>query len=146
MKVVTWKGKGPSIGKCLTTERRLSPSHTVYSVTKTTVDLARQVFTLEKVKCDWHDATHSTSVSFSHRDRLRIQKRTYTLHQKRQQEPTSAPTTTKVVGEGSTPSISFPAAPTATTGLPSSATKSLDKHYIDQKIFPPDIPAADMFM
>ncbi|KAB8261230.1 hypothetical protein BDV32DRAFT_121925 [Aspergillus pseudonomiae] len=146
MKVVTRKGNGPSIGKCLSAEPRPSPSHTVYSVTKTTVDLARQVFTLEKVKSDWHDASHSTSVSFSHRHRSRIQKRTYTLHQKRQQDSTGAPTTTKVVGEGSAPSISFPAAPTATTGLPSTATKSLDKHYIDQKIFPPDTPAADMFI
>ncbi|OGM41199.1 hypothetical protein ABOM_009575 [Aspergillus bombycis] len=122
----------------------LEGERSIHRVTKTTVDLARQVFTLEKVKSDWHDASHSTSVSFSHRHRSRIQKRTYTLHQKRQQESTSAPTTTKVVGEGSAPSISFPAAPTATTGLPSTATKSLDKHYIDQKIFPPDTPAADI--
>ncbi|KAE8413360.1 hypothetical protein BDV36DRAFT_37435 [Aspergillus pseudocaelatus] len=124
----------------------LEGERSIHRVTKATVDLARQVFTLEKVKCDWHDASHSTSVSFSHRHRSSIQKRTYTVHQKRQQEPTSVPTTTKVVGEGSAPSISFPAVPTATTGLPSSATKSLDKHYIDQKIFPPDTPAADMFI
>ncbi|KAB8253279.1 hypothetical protein BDV35DRAFT_375240 [Aspergillus flavus] len=36
--------------------------------------------------------------------------------------------------------------PTATTGLPSSVIKSLDKHYVNQKIFPPDTPAADMFI
>ncbi|QMW35171.1 hypothetical protein F9C07_1849043 [Aspergillus flavus] len=124
----------------------LEGERSIHHVTKTSVDLARQVFTLEKVKCDWHDASHSTSVSFSHRHRSRIQRRTYTLHQKRQQEATSAPTTTRVVGEGSTPSISFPAVPTATTGLPSSVTKSLDKHYVNQKIFPPDTPAADMFI
>ncbi|KAE8374263.1 hypothetical protein BDV26DRAFT_284395 [Aspergillus bertholletiae] len=124
----------------------LEGERSIHRVTKTTVDLARQVFTLKKVKLDWHDASHSTSVSFSHRHRSRIQKRTYTMHEKRQQDPTSAPTSTKMIDEGSIPSVSFPTVPTGTTGLPSTATKSFDKHYINQKIFPPDIPAADMFL
>ncbi|KAF5855638.1 hypothetical protein ETB97_008848 [Aspergillus alliaceus] len=124
----------------------LEGERSVHRVTKTTVDLERQIFTFNKVKYDWHDAFHSTRVSFSHRHRSGIQKRTYTPHKKRQQEHSDAPTSTKVIDDGAAPSIYFPTAPTATSELPSTATKSLDKHYIDQKIFPPDIPAADMFI
>ncbi|KAE8349004.1 hypothetical protein BDV28DRAFT_160850 [Aspergillus coremiiformis] len=123
----------------------LEGERSIHRVTKTTVDLDRRVITLNKVKSEWHDAIHSTQVSFSHRHRSGVQKRTYSLHEKRQ-EQSNPPTSTKVVEEGPTPLIPFPTAPTATTGLPSTATKSLDMHYIDRKIFPPDIPAAGMFL
>ncbi|KAE8152045.1 hypothetical protein BDV25DRAFT_151823 [Aspergillus avenaceus] len=112
----------------------------IHKATNTAFDPERLVLSLDKAKCDWHDAFHSTQVSFSHRHLSRIQKRAYTFN-KRQE--TDEPTTTKRV-EGPTPDITIPTMSFSTTRLAPTATKALTQRYIDKKIFPPDFPAADL--
>ncbi|PKY06665.1 hypothetical protein P168DRAFT_339963 [Aspergillus campestris IBT 28561] len=112
-----------------------------HRVTKATFDPDRQLATFEKTRCTWQEAFHSTEVSFSRIHHSSIQKRSHTLAKRQEPHPTTtgshSATETKF-----TPTISFPSV-TATTPLASTATKSLNEHYNDRQIWPPDLPGAD---
>ncbi|EAW23837.1 putative GPI anchored protein [Aspergillus fischeri NRRL 181] len=99
-----------------------------------------------KSDCGWQDAFHTTRVSFSRRHPSEVRRRSNTPTKRQQQsQPEPSETTKTMGGSAETPTVTFPA-PSATSGLASTSTKELNEHYVDRKIFPPDIPAADMLL
>ncbi|EAW11621.1 putative GPI anchored protein [Aspergillus clavatus NRRL 1] len=117
-----------------------------YRVTEVTVDVERRIVSLRKSDCSWQDAFESTRVSFSRRSPSEIQKRSHGFV-KRQQPQTDMPATTKTMEKsGATPTVNFPVPPAVTSGYPTTANKALKFQYIDKQIYPPDIPAANMFL
>lgn len=139
-----WRTRDLRIGKQPSPSRSESADSSTARVTKATFDLDRQLVTLEKTRCNWQDAFHSTQVSFSRRHHSSIQKRSHTLAKREEPHPTPTGSRSETDAEP-TPTVSFPTV-TATTPLASTATKSLNEHYNDKKIFPPDHPVADLFM
>lgn len=118
----------------------------VYRVTKAAIDSTRNVLSLGKSDCGWQDAFHTTRVSFSRRHPSEVRRRSNTFMKRQQQSQPEPPETTKTMGgSAQTPTVTFPA-PSATSGLASTSKKELNEHYVDQKIFPPDIPAADTLL
>ncbi|KAL4925726.1 putative GPI anchored protein [Aspergillus undulatus] len=103
-----------------------------HRVTEVSVDPKSHIIILYKARMDWHDAFSSTRVSFRRRHPSEIQRRGPTAV-KRQQTATQA----------STPTESFPAAPSKVDGLNSSADTSFDELHTDLEIYPLDIPLAD---
>ncbi|RLL95628.1 hypothetical protein CFD26_102941 [Aspergillus turcosus] len=121
-------------------------ARSAHRVTKVAIDLTRKVLSLGKSDCTWQDAFHTTRVSFSRRQPSEIRRRSNTSLKRQQQSQSEAAETTKTMGgSAETPTVTFPA-PTATSGLASTSTKELNEHYVDQKIFPPDLPAVDMLL
>ncbi|GFF75445.1 hypothetical protein IFM53868_01581 [Aspergillus udagawae] len=113
-----------------------------HRVTKVAIDLTRNVLSLGKSDCGWQDAFHTTRVSFSRRHPSEVRRRSNTLIKRQQQSQSKSPETTKTMGgSAETPTFTIPA-PSATSGLSSTSTKELNEHYVDQKIFPPVVPAA----
>ncbi|GFF64076.1 hypothetical protein IFM60648_01141 [Aspergillus lentulus] len=121
-------------------------ARSTYRVTKAAIDSTRNVLSLGKSDCGWQDAFHTTRVSFSRRHPSEVWRRSNTFMKRQQQSQPEPPEITKTMGgSAQTPTVTFPA-PSATSGLASTSTKELNEHYVDQKIFPPDIPAADMLL
>ncbi|KAF9894531.1 hypothetical protein FE257_006416 [Aspergillus nanangensis] len=113
-----------------------------HRVTNFDFNYNNQVVMLDKVASTWQEAFPATSVSFSRQRRSTIRKRMHTLT-RRQQSPPETTTSESVEAEMPSPTVSFPT-PSVTTGVRSDATTSLDKHYVDEKLFPPEFPGADM--
>jgi hypothetical protein len=133
--------KGQRIGQYLEYEPK-GVLLIVYRVTKVAIDPTRNVLSLGKSDCGWQDAFHTTRVSFSRRHPSEVRRRSNTLIKRQQQSQSKSPETTKTMGgSAETPTFTIPA-PSATSGLSSTSTKELNEHYVDQKIFPPVVPAA----
>ncbi|RHZ60790.1 uncharacterized protein CDV56_102322 [Aspergillus thermomutatus] len=121
-------------------------ARSTYRVTKVAIDLHRNVLSLGKSDCSWQDAFHTTRVSFSRRHPSEIRRSPNQFIKRQQQSQPDSPATTKTMeGSAESPTVTIPA-PTATSGLASTSTKKLNAPYVDQKIFPPDVPAADMLL
>ncbi|KAF4253650.1 hypothetical protein CNMCM8714_006029 [Aspergillus fumigatus] len=121
-------------------------ARSTYRVNKVVIDPTRNVLSLGKSDCGWQDAFHTTRVSFSRRHPSEVRRRSNTPTKRQQQSQSEPPEQTKTMGGSTeTPTATFPA-PSATSGLASTTAKELNEHYVDRKIFPPDIPAADMLL
>ncbi|KAH1518992.1 hypothetical protein KXX29_006872 [Aspergillus fumigatus] len=121
-------------------------ARSTYRVNKVVIDPTRNVLSLGKSDCGWQDAFHTTRVSFSRRHPSEVRRRSNTPTKRQQQSQSEPPEQTKTMGGSTeTPTVTFPA-PSATSGLASTSAKELNEHYVDRKIFPPDIPAADMLL
>ncbi|KAJ8189188.1 hypothetical protein LV157_004225 [Aspergillus fumigatus] len=121
-------------------------ARSTYRVNKVVIDPTRNVLSLGKSDCGWQDAFHTTRVSFSRRHPSEVRRRSNTPTKRQQQSQSEPPEQTKTMGGSTeTPTVTFPA-PSATSGLTSTSAKELNEHYVDRKIFPPDIPAADMLL
>jgi hypothetical protein len=104
------------------------------------VDAANYAVHIQVHRCEWQEAFIDTHVSFF---RTRVQgnnMRRRTLGRRQQSQITT--TTVAMTGSGATPTVSFPSVPSVTSGLPSTATETLNVTLVDQVIFPPQVPLA----
>ncbi|KAL1962159.1 hypothetical protein VTN77DRAFT_505 [Rasamsonia byssochlamydoides] len=122
----------------------LDGERATYRASKAVIDAANSAVHIEVSRCEWRDAFIDTHVSFFRRQPSENQMHRRTLERRQQSQVTS--TTTIALTGSVTPTVSFPTAPSVTSELPSTATKTLNVQMVDELIFPPQNPLAEVLI